>query len=392
MKKLFMLAAIVLIASSSAIIAQQQQPTLKPSVSAMKVEPVQLLLEIRYNPDVPPAYCTVNGPGEKAGWIWVTRFIRIPGAETGKRIEAVKLEPQFNGETAGVRVTLLRGNKGFDQEDLVGVYHVGIGEQKTVNDLRAVGVEPFSITLLNVVPPLPPPPAFENKTKSIEIASVRSENTPKPAYVATFRNISDKHLLALRVDVTRDGRPGMSSLFQNEDGRPVIGPGDTGERYLPVVTAERTAAGYAPAAASGNTIVIRSAVFADMSFEGEHETACLVEAMVMGKRLWLQQVLPLIDQELTTPIEDSIAAARQFKAKFSTLSYEFSESERNQASAVSTRCQKPVEMAEVSPKMMKLKMLRDLDEIIDKRPAPPVNFKAWLEDRRAYYKAWLARL
>jgi hypothetical protein len=31
----------------------------------------------------------------------------------------VKVEPQFNGETAAVRVTLIRGVKGIEQEDFV---------------------------------------------------------------------------------------------------------------------------------------------------------------------------------------------------------------------------------------------------------------------------------
>ena len=391
MKKLLMFTAILMIASCSVTIAQQQQPNLKPSISAKKSEPVQMLLEINYNPEGPPAYCTVNGPDEKVNWVWVTRFVRLPGAPTEKPIEAVKLESQFNGETADVRVTLLRGKKGFDQEDLVGVYQVGLGEKKTIDDLRAAGVAPFQITLLNVVTPLPPSPAFENQTKSVEIASIRSENLPKPAYVITLRNLSDKKLLAARIDVKYDGRPGTSSLFHHEDGRPIIEPGGTAERYIPLMKAERTVAGYTPGTVAASTIVIRTAIFTDMSFEGEAEAACLLETTAIGKRLWLKQVLPLIDQELTTPIEDSIAAARQFKANFSTLNYEFSESERNQAAAVSG-CEKPLESAEIAPNMLKLKLLRDLDEIIDKRPSPPVNFKAWLEQRRTYYKAWLARL
>ena len=392
MKKLFTLAAVVLLASYSTINAQQQ-PNLKPSASATNLEPVkQLLLEINYNPDVPPDYCTVKGPDEKAAWVWVTRFVRIPGAQTGKPIEAIKLEPHYNGETAGVRITLLRGEKGFDQEDLVGIYHVGIGEQKVINDLRAAGVEPFSITLLNTVPPLPPPPTFENQTKSVEVASVRSENTPKPAYIVTFRNGSEKKLLALRIDVTRKGRRISSSLYHNEDGRIIIEPGGTGERYLAVVTPERTATGFVPGAAATNTIVIRGAVFADMTFEGDVELACSLEAMKMGRRLWLQQVLPFIDEELSKPAADSIAAAREFKAKFSTLNYEFDENDRNRASSISTACAKPIEMAEMGPNLLKLKLLRDLDEIIDNRPSPPLNFKAWLENRRTYYKAWLARL
>ena len=60
--------------------------------------------------------------------------------------------------------------------------------------------------------------------------------------------------------------------------------------------------------------------------------------------------------------------------------------------AVSPLCKKPIELAEMMPKALKLKTLRDLDEIITKRPAPPVNFKNWLATLHADYKAWLARL
>jgi hypothetical protein len=39
-----------------------------------------------------------------------------------------------------------------------------------------------------------------------------------------------------------------------------------------------------------------------------------------------------------------------------------------------------------------LELIRELDQIIKTRPAPPINFRAWLESTRAEYKAWLARL
>jgi hypothetical protein len=396
MKKFLLLTMVLVVTSSSLVIAQQQEPALQPS-SNRKVDeapPTRMLLEVNYNPAIPPAYSTVNGPEVKAKWVWVTKFVRIPGVKTaGPTIQAVKLESQFNGETADVRVTLYRGEKDFDQEDLVGIYHVGVDEQRTIKDLAEYGVEPFRIKLLNTLPPLPPPPTFENLTRTIEIASVQSENKPDPAYVITFRNGSDKYLLALRIDTKVDGRFVRSTLFHLEDGRPIIEPGGTGDRRLSVTEAQATAAGgYEPGTAAANTVVIRSAVFADLSFEGEVGPACQVESMILGRRVWLKQVLPFLEQEMQRPISDHIEAARQFKDRFSALNYEFSESERNHVSSVSTLCKNPIEIAEMMPKTLKLEMLRDLDEIITKRSSPPINFKAWLEERHAYYQAWLTRL
>lgn len=389
MKKLLLLTAIFAIASSSVVRAQQQEPSPKKASEAS----AKLLLEISYGPAVPPDYSAVLGAEKKPAWVWVTRFNRIRGHEMSPPIEAVKLESKYNGETADVRITLLRGtNGGFDREDLVGTYHVGIGEQKTIDDLRNYGVEPFNITLLNTLPPLPPPPAFENTTKSIEIVSIQTENVPKPAYKITFRNLSDKGLRALRLDVRSDGRPASTHLWQGDEGRSIIEPGGTAERYIAALKSQPTATGFSPGTASSNTIVVRTAVFADMSFEGEMESACMFEAFEIGRRLWLRQVLALLDREVSAPIEDHIEAARQFKEKFLALRYEFDESERNQASSVSQGCGKPFAIARGVPSGMNLQMLRDLDEIITTRPSPPLNFKSWLETRRANYQAWLARL
>ena len=121
-----------------------------------------------------------------------------------------------------MRVTLFRGVTGVDREDFVGIYRLGIGETKTLNDLRAAGIEPFKITLLDTVPPLPPPPAFDNDTKAIEIVSVRSENSPSPAYILTLRNLSEKSVQALGLDMTFDGRPGPIAFFKGEEDRPLI--------------------------------------------------------------------------------------------------------------------------------------------------------------------------
>ena len=394
MKKLLLFTALLIVTASWSVYAQEQEPSLKPTVSSKKIEtPARLLLEITYNPSIPPAYCSVKGAEEKPGWVWVTRFISIPGAKTTPPpIRAVKVESQFNGETADVRVTLLRGVNGFDQEDLVGIYHVGIGDQQTIDDLRAVGVEPFNVKLLNTVTPEPPPPTFTNLTKSIEVVSVQIDNSHRPTYKVTFRNLSDKMVRALRVDVTNNGRRGTTSLLQGNEGRPLIEPNGTVERAISVLRAQPTPTGYAPGSEPENTIWIRTVVFADLSFEGDLESACVYESFEMGNRLWLRRVLTLFDQEVSVPIDDHIEAARQFKEKFSALQYELDENERNQPSAASPTCNKPALLAHISPENLKLQMLRDLDQIITTRPAPPVNFKTWLETRRATYKAWLSRL
>src|SRR5215217_1394073 len=215
MKNLFTIATLLVISSWSVVNAQQQEPTLKPSMSAPRAEgPPPLLLEVVANPALPPGYANVNGPTELGRSVLISNFVRVPGgSQPSPPVQWVKVEPQFNGETTAVRVTVYRGVKGIEQEDFVGIYRLSIGQTKTLKELRSFGIEPFTVTLLDTVPPLPPPPAFVNDTKAIEIVSVRAENVPNPAYILTLRNLSDKNVWGVGLDMTFDGRLGPTAFL-----------------------------------------------------------------------------------------------------------------------------------------------------------------------------------
>jgi len=387
MKKFLILATLLVIAVSWSIVnAQQQEPALKPSKPA---GPPPLLLEVMFNPKMPPGYANVNGPTELGKWVAISSFVRVPGsAQLSPPIRFVKVEPQFNGETAAVRVTLYRGVQGVEQEDFVGIYRLGIGEQKVLNDLRAVGIEPFTIKLLDTMPPLPPSPEFVNDTKAIEIVSVRAENVPNPAYILTLRNLSDKNVRGVGVDMTFDGRPGPTAFFANED-RPLIPAGGTVEQYVRAMMTRSGLAGFFPSVPSAITIHIRSAVFSDLSYEGDVKDACHVEKTTIGQRVYLKDVLSLFDRQLSETFTDNVEGVRQFKEKFEALRYYDDYSEK--PSTISPACTNMVQGVVNTVNMMKLEMLRDLNQLIT-QPRPQFSFRNWLETRRENYKNWLTRL
>jgi hypothetical protein len=368
-----------------------QEPSLKPNTSAPKSEtPTLLSLEVKYNSNLPPAYISVRGSETKPRWIWVTQFARNKQPVTDDLpIHAVRIESQFNGETADVKISLFRGrNENFEREDQVATYHIGLNEPTAIPELKSFGIEPFSLTLLDVVPPLPPAPTFENLTKTVGIVSVRSDNIPLPIYHLTLRNVSDKHIRALKIEVISDGRPRSSALWQGEDDRPVIEIGGALERNLPVAVAQKTAAGYAPGAATSSTIRIRTAVFEDLTYDGDEAPACEYEKLVVGRRLWLKRVLPFIEQQLANPA----LAPQDFKQKFQSLTFTLDDSEKTGQSAVSPKCPNPESFTNISTNTLTFELNRELDRLINTRPAPPINFRAWLESRRDDYQAWLARL
>jgi hypothetical protein len=152
----------------------------------------------------------------------------------------------------------------------------------------------------------------------------------------------------------------------------------------------RTATGFVPSAANATTIRIRNVVFSDLSHEGDVRDACLVETALIGRRVYLTQVLALLDRQLSENFADNIETVQQFKQKFEALSYDVADSAK--ASSVSPACTDMSQRALDSANVQKLVMLRDLNQIITTRPRPPFSFRAWMETRRANYQAWLARL
>ena len=385
MKKFFTVATLlVVVLTWSFVYAQQQEPASKTRAEG----PPPLLVEVAFNPALPPGYVNVNGPNKIGKWVAISNFVRVPGSTPlSPPVQWVKVEAQYNGENTAVRISLLRGVHGAEQEDLVGAYRLGIGEKKKVNELRAVGIEPFTITLVDTVPPLPPPPAFVNDTKAIEIVSVRSENSPNPAYILTLRNLSDKNVWDVGFNVTFDGRSGGNGFFAKDD-RPLIPAGGTVEQYVRAMKTQATATGFAPSTPSSVTVHLRSAVFTDLSYEGDVKDACQVEKTAIGQKLFLKGVLSLLDKQLAEDSADNVETLRRFKEKFETWRYDdYSE----KPSTVSPACTNMAPGVVDTVNVLKLEVLRDLDELIT-QPRPAFSSRAWMEKRRENYKAWLARL
>jgi hypothetical protein len=276
-------------------VGQTQQPTLKPASQTRTPEPTPALkLEVRYNPETPPAYLDIRGPSEEPTWVWVTRFVRTPGNKVTAAdlpVRAVKFETQFNGETTSVRVTVFRGNRGFEREDLVGLFKLGLGEHRLISELQSFQIEPIDITISGAPSPIPAQPTFELRTGAVEVVGTESEGSPMPAYRIKFRNVTEKK-----------------------------------------------------------------------------------------------------DQQMSMDSADAWVSAAQLRQQISNLKAVVPSELLSKKSSVSSSCTPPGLRIEASFNAMRLRLMRELDQIISTRPAPPVDFKQWLRTTRNSYASWLGRL
>ena len=307
-----------------------------------------------------------------------------------QRINAVRVTSQWNGETAEVRVTLLRGVNFYDEEEEVTSYQTGLGEPTVISKLESYGIHRFKITLISPKTAVPPPPSLENRTLSVEFAKIESEGLPLPAYRATFRNLSAKKLAALKLLAYRGGRGPGTMLFQGEDGRPLIESNEMVSRRISIDLAEKIGESYTPGAPAANLIIISSAVFTDGTFEGDAEPACSYEKLVFGRKAWLKSALKIIDEHLSQPEDPQ--GAQQLKEKIRALRYARTGVESVMRSAVAAQCPSPTAFAESTFSALNLQLISDLDTLTKTRPKPLVTFGAWLESTRQRYRQWLNNL
>ncbi|HJX93444.1 MAG TPA: hypothetical protein VJ372_23320 [Pyrinomonadaceae bacterium] len=127
MLKPFTMAVLVISTLAALCLAQEPPPNNSTQVTPTRAT---LKLEVNYNPALRRTYIDIRGLEAKPAWIWVTRFVRISDwrlPQGALPIRAVRLEPQFNGETTEVTVTLLRGQRSVvEQEELLGKFRLNI--------------------------------------------------------------------------------------------------------------------------------------------------------------------------------------------------------------------------------------------------------------------------
>jgi len=370
----------------------QDPPTLKPNPTqtGKQLTPA-LALEIQYNSTLPPSYLSIEGADVEPHWMWFTRFVTLPGApapEASKKINAVRITSHWNGESADIRVTLLRGLQ-MAHEELVTSYHSGIDQAKTINQLEGYGIEPFKIKLVSPQAHPPPAPNLENRTASIQILQISPEGAPLPAYRATFRSFSAKNVVALMVNLYTNGSPGPSAFFQGEAGGALIESNGMFEEYLPATVPEGNGSSYVPGSAPANSIVVSSAIFTDGTFEGDLAPACMYEKIVFRRKAWVKGVLKIMEEQLAQP-DDGIASQRM-KEQLLQLRYVRTPGDQQLRSAVSAQCSSPVDGAD-GPFGLTTRLIRELEVVVTTRPKPSMTFRQWLIATREIYRGWLSNL
>jgi hypothetical protein len=363
--------------------AQSQQA--RPSATGLAVE-------VTYFEGRGPAYEPVRRtklPRGEGSWFGLFGRVKEWQLPTGAQpVSAVRVVPYLDGDTVKVTVSVLRGEKFLDVEDIVGTYTVRENEGIAIDSLRDFGVEPFKLKLIRVAPQTPEVPTVLNKTRSLEVVGIEPIVATLPRYKLTLHNLSEKNVSAIRINTMRAGNLSLSGMPQGEEGKPLVEAGSFKELNEMMVTrAETTAAGYSPAAPRGQQIVLATLVFEDGSYEGDPEPAATYRGHTIGNRAELKRIVGLLEDALA-----SSSSIEKVRTQLSNLSYDFDQSDMAVlASAFPEIDRNKLQThIDVAMHLLRKEVFDNLDRF---QPGPgSADFRVYLQTMKDRYAGWLLRL
>jgi hypothetical protein len=384
MNRQHIILAIVFTLSFFEYSSAQSQPA-RPSATGLAVE-------VTYFEGRGPAYEPVRRtklPRGEGSWFGLFGRVKEWQLPTGAQpVSAVRVVPYLDGDTVKVTVSVLRGEKFLDVEDIVGTYTVRENEGIAIDSLRDFGVEPFKLKLIRVAPQTPEVPTVLNKTRSLEVVGIEPIVATLPRYKLTLHNLSEKNVSAIRINTMRDGNLSLSGMPQGEEGKPLVEAGSFKELNEMMVTrAETTAAGYSPAAPRGQQIVLATLVFEDGSYEGDPEPAATYRGHTIGNRAELKRIVGLLEDALA-----SSSSIEKVRTQLSNLSYDFDQSDMAVlASAFPEIDRNKLQThIDVAMHLLRKEVFDNLDRF---QPGPgSADFRVYLQTMKDRYAGWLLRL
>src|SRR2546421_5125479 len=210
---------VVALFAAAPIPAQQSDPDAAPT---------RLALEVVFQKDFPPAYHPVPGPGSEFDGAWFFRFGRIaswrPPTDSFP-VRSVRVVSRIESDRVRILISVQRGARFNDTQDLVADYLANEGEKTLIETLKQFGVEPFQITLVRIPPSIASPPSVSNQTKSIEVVSIEASNSTLPGYTLVLKNTSARSVKAFALRMIDDGKEILQAQPQNPEGEPMIKAG-----------------------------------------------------------------------------------------------------------------------------------------------------------------------
>jgi hypothetical protein len=383
--RLQVLPAILLLCFSG--VAQQRQDTPAKQELALEVS------NLGAGPWEIPAF---DGGGGGAA-----NFRRIKAWKPSSKEEIVKSIDFKIGREADIVIAHLSVTLEKEKVVEVGTYRLRENESVKAEELTKFGVEALVLKVVKAKPdfkdPLPPiAPQILNKTKAIEVISFYQEAPPFESFQLSLRNISNKNIIALDLFMpSADGNGGGGQRSQGGDkAHPVMLPGGISVHHIGVSRSGRmTPDGYIPDVALQQTLIIRTVVFDDGTYEGQAEPAAEMEAQRRGLDIQRRRILRLLQEQKETNDGDVPATLNELKEQAYALGKTVDASVALELIALFPSLDEKskvwlLQRVEGGLRDGKLELLRYINDFEErqKQPGEHIAFAEWIKQTKANYE------
>jgi hypothetical protein len=377
------LAAILLLCFSG--VAQQ------PKDSALEQD---LALEVNKGDDRPWEIPAFNGAGGEACGVERIKSWKPSIGESPVVCLIFKI-----GREADVVIAYLSVRLANEKQILASTYRLREDETVTTDELSKFGVQPLLLRVVRAKPSFNEPspaitPLVENKTKSIQVVNFYRE-APSESFRLALRNISNQSIMVLDLFMpSADGNGGVSQRSQGDKDHLIMLPGSTSDHFIHVSSGGRmTPNGYVPDNEVQRTLIIRTVVFEDGTYDGLVEPAAEIEANRRGLNIQRTRILRLLQEATKTKAGIALTSLNDFKERTYALENNADASVISELLVLFPSLEEKgkdwfLQYVEEAMRGGKLELLRYINEFEDKQkqPGSHITFAEWLEQTKANYE------
>jgi len=314
--------------------------------------------------------------------MWTPQFPRLRGytpPEGTPPVYAVQFARALVGGEIKVDVSVLLGSA-TPPGVAVTTVTISRGSHVVVNALTKFGVQPVTLSMVDVGTLVPFLPTVVSVSPQVEIASVELLTAPYPGYRITLRNLGSKGVSNVHLQSYRGQDKALSALKRTDDGRPMMEPGGSYTFDMNLTSGRgdvNTASGtWTPQPI--DVIEFDSVRWDDGTSDGASpfpQIEPIVESDA-GRRLQLRRIVDALRATLAEqdPGVDLLAAA---KLRLESLA----DAEPDQ-----------LQLAKSAMRSTKAIVSADIVRFERQRTTPRPDVRQWLTALLARYETWLARL
>jgi hypothetical protein len=306
------------------------------------------------------------------------------------------------GREADVVIVYLSTRLANEKAALVGTYRLREDETVTTDELSKFGLQPLMLRVVKAKPSFKETspaiqPLLENKTKAIEVVNFYREAPPSESFRLTLRNISNKNIMVLDLFMpSADGNGGDGQRAQGNKDHFVMLPGSTSDHFINVTRGGRmTPNGYVPNPEVQRTLIIRTVVFEDGTYDGLVEPAAEIEAHRRGLNIQRTRILRLLQEATKTEAGIALTSLNELKERTYALDNTADASVIPELLALFPSLGEKakgrfLQNVEEGLRGGKLELLRYINEFENKQkePGTHITFPEWLEQTKANYEKW----